>query len=116
MASAYEFAVNIVMLINITINKTRNIHDSVKKIIYAASTYDFAVNIVMVINITINKTFGVHDLLKSYSRYWEDMNTFNDLTFMHVRTNKTQFTQIRNIDIFSVLIVIKAHTDNNKFM
>ena len=68
MASAYEFAVNIVMLINITINKTRNIHDSVKKIIYAASTYDFAVNIiVMVINITINKTLGIHDLLKSYS-------------------------------------------------
>ena len=48
LASAYDFAVNIVMLINITItiNKTHNIHDS----IYAASTYDFAVNIVMVIN------------------------------------------------------------------
>ena len=30
MASAYDFAVNIVMLINITINKTLNIHDSVK--------------------------------------------------------------------------------------
>ena len=48
LACAYDFAVNIVMLINITItiNKTHNIHDS----IYAASTYDFAVNIVMVIN------------------------------------------------------------------
>ena len=48
LASAYDFAINIVMLINITItiNKTHNIHDS----IYAASTYDFAVNIVMVIN------------------------------------------------------------------
>ena len=33
------------MLINITNNKTHNIHDS----IYTASTYDF-VNIVMVIN------------------------------------------------------------------
>ena len=30
MASAYDFAVNIVMLINIAINKTLNIHDSVK--------------------------------------------------------------------------------------
>ena len=30
MASAYDFAVNIVMLINITINKTLNIDDSVK--------------------------------------------------------------------------------------
>ena len=47
LACTYDFAVNIVMLINITItiNKTHNIHDS----IYAASTYDFAVNIVMVI-------------------------------------------------------------------
>ena len=30
MASAYDFAVNIVMLVNIAINKTLNIHDSVK--------------------------------------------------------------------------------------
>ena len=29
LASAYDFAVNIVMLINITINKTHNIHDTV---------------------------------------------------------------------------------------
>ena len=36
LASAYDFAMNIVvMFINITINKTHNIHDS----IYAASTY-----------------------------------------------------------------------------
>ena len=36
LASAYDFAMNIVvMFINITINKTHNIHDSV----YAASTY-----------------------------------------------------------------------------
>ena len=32
LASAYDFAVNIVMLINITINKTHNIYDSVKKL------------------------------------------------------------------------------------
>ena len=50
MANAYDFAVNIVMLINYTINKARNIHDSLKKIIYAASAYDFTVNIVTVIN------------------------------------------------------------------
>ena len=29
LSSAYDFAVNIVMLINITINKTHNIHDMV---------------------------------------------------------------------------------------
>ena len=60
LASACDFAVNIIMLINITItiNKTHNIHDS----IYAASTYDFAVNIFMVI-----KHF--HDLLMNYSCY-----------------------------------------------
>ena len=50
MANAYDFAVNIVMLINYTINKARNTHDSFKKIIYAASAYDFTVNIVTVIN------------------------------------------------------------------
>ena len=46
LASTYDFAVNIVMLINITItiNKTHNIHD----LIYAASAYD-SVNIIMVI-------------------------------------------------------------------
>ena len=32
MASIYDFAVNIVMLINITINKTHNIYDLVKKL------------------------------------------------------------------------------------
>ena len=54
------FAVNIVILINITItiNETHNIYDS----IYAASTYDLPVNIVMVI-----KHF--HDLLMNYSCY-----------------------------------------------
>ena len=108
------------MVINITINKTLNIHDSVKKIIYAASTYDFAVNIVTVINITINKTFGIHDLYKNYpccnvfNR--ENLNTFNVLTFMQVRTGKNKFMQIRNIDTFSVLTFIQARTDNNKFM
>ena len=56
LASAYDFGVNIVMLINITItiNKTHNIYD----LISAASTYDF-VNIAMVI-----KHF--HDLLMNY--------------------------------------------------
>ena len=60
MASAYDFAVYIIMLINITItiNKTHNVHDS----IYAASTYDFAVNIFVVIK-------HVHDLLMNYSWY-----------------------------------------------
>ena len=59
LASAYDFGVNVVMLINITIiiDKTHNIYG----LIYAASTYDF-VNIVMVI-----KHF--HDLLVNYSRY-----------------------------------------------
>ena len=55
------------MVINITINKTLNIH---KKIIHAANTYDFAVAIVTVINIAMNKTFGIHDLLKNYSCYY----------------------------------------------
>ena len=57
LACTYDFAVNIVMLINITItiNKT---HDS----IYAASTYDFFVNIVMVIE-------HFHNLLMNYSCY-----------------------------------------------
>ena len=59
LASTYDFSVNIVMLINITItiNETHNIYD----LIYAASTYGF-VNIVMVI-----KHF--HDLLMNYSCY-----------------------------------------------
>ena len=109
MASAYDFAVNIVLLINITINKTHNIHDLVKKKIYATSTYNFAVNIVMVINITINKTFGIYDLFINYSYYWE-----NVLTFIKLSTDKNN--QIKNIDTFSVLTVKQAHTDNNKFM
>ena len=41
LGSAYDFAVNIVMSINITNNKTHDIHDS----IHAAITYDFAVNL-----------------------------------------------------------------------
>ena len=59
LACVYDFAVNIVMLINITItiNKTHNIYD----FIYADSTYDF-VNIAMVI-----KHF--HDVLMNYSFY-----------------------------------------------
>ena len=32
LASTYDFAVNIVMLINITFNKTHNIYDLVKKL------------------------------------------------------------------------------------
>ena len=32
LASGYDFAVNIVILINITIDKTHNIYDSVKKL------------------------------------------------------------------------------------
>ena len=102
MASAYDFAVNIVMLINITIKKTHNIHDSVRKIIYATSTYNFAVNIVMVINITINIIFGIYDLFINYSYDWEN----NVLTFIQVSTDKNN--QIKNIK--------QAHTDNNKFM
>ena len=43
LASTYDFAVNFVMVINIAINKTLNIYDSVKKFVYAASTQDFAV-------------------------------------------------------------------------
>ena len=85
MANAYDFAVNIVMLINYTINKALNIHDSLKKIIYTASAYDFTVNIVTVI-CNINKTFGIHDFLKHYSYYnvfnRENMNNFNVLTFI----------------------------------
>ena len=48
LASAYDFAVKIVMLINITItiNETHNIHD----LIYSVSTCNFAVKIVMVMN------------------------------------------------------------------
>ena len=86
------------------------------KITYAASCYDFTVNTVMVINFIINKTFGIHDLLKKYSCYWEDINTFNPFTFTLVRTDKNQFTQIKNNYIFTDLTVIQALTDNNKFM
>ena len=87
MASAFGFAVGIVMVINITINKTLIfIHDLVKNIIYAGST-----NIMTVINIDINKAFGIHDLLNNYLCYnvfnREDMNTFNVLTFIQVRTD-----------------------------
>ena len=52
----------------------------------------------------INKTFGIHDLLKNYSCYnvfnRDNMNTFNVLTFI----------------AFSVLTVMQAHADKNKFM
>ena len=105
MASAFGFAVDIVMVINITINKTLNVHDLVKNIIYAGST-----NIMKVINIDINKTFGIHDLLNNYLCYnvfnREDMNTFNVLAFIQVRTDTNNFKRIRNIDTFSVLILI----------
>ena len=103
------------MLINITINETLTICDSVKKIIYAAITYDFAANIVTVINITINKTFRIHDLFKNYSCYWKNMNTFNVWTFIQVGTDKNNFTHVRNIDTFSVLTFTQAFTGNNKF-
>ena len=49
MACAYDSAVNMVMLINITINKTQYPRHGLK-IIYATSNYDFAVNVVIVIN------------------------------------------------------------------
>ena len=45
----------------------------------------------------------------NYSYYWENMNTFDDFTFIQTCTDK-------NIDTFSVLTVIHTHTDNNKFM
>ena len=46
--------------------------------------------------------------------YREDMNTFNVLTFIQVRTDKNKFTQIRNIDTFNVSTFIQARTDENK--
>ena len=64
------------MLINTTLNKTHNIHDS-------ESTYDFAVNNVMVIIITISKTLGIYDLLKNYFmllRKYECFQCFNIYT------------------------------------
>ena len=64
LASTYDPTTNIVMVISITIIKTLNIHDSVKKIIYAASPYDPTANIVIVINITIIKTLNIYDSVK----------------------------------------------------
>ena len=89
-----------------------------------ASTHDFAVNIVMVINITISKTFNIHltfnDLVKHYSCYnvfnQKDMDTFNVLTFIQVRTDKNKFMETRNINTFNVLTFMQVRTDKNKFM
>ena len=64
LAATYDPTANIVMVISITIMKTLNIHDSVKKIIYSAGTYDPTANIVMVINITIIKTLNIYDSVK----------------------------------------------------
>ena len=83
------------MLINITINETLTICDSVKKIIYAAITYDFAANIVTVINITINKTFRIHDLFKNYSCYWKNIDTFSVLTFTQAFTGNNKFYAVK---------------------
>ena len=75
-----------VMVINITINKTFSIHDSLK-------------------NYSCCNVFNQ-----------KGVNTFNVLTFIQVCTNKNKFTQIRNIDTFNVLTFIQARTVKNKFM
>ena len=83
-----------------------------------AST-DFAVNIVMLINITINKTFRIHVLVKNYSCYnvfdQKNVNTFNVLDLIQVRTDENKFTEIRNVDRFQCFN-IQVSTDKNKFM
>ena len=40
------------------------------------------------------KNFGVHDLLKNYSCYWENMNTFNVLTFIQVPTDSLIYLKL----------------------
>ena len=78
----------------------------------------------MVINITINKTFDIYltfnDLVKHYSYYnvfnQKDMDTFNVLTFIQVRTDKNKFMETRNINTFNVLTFMQVRTDKNKFM
>ena len=72
------------MVINITINKTFGIHDSVR-------------------NYSCCNVFNQ-----------KDMNTFKVLTFMQVCTNKNKFMQIRNIDTFNVLTFIQTRTDKGK--
>ena len=55
---------------------------------------------VIVINITIRKTFTIHDSLKNYLCYnafnQENINTFNVLTFIQVRTDKNKVVQTKN--------------------
>ena len=55
---------------------------------------------VSVINITIRKTFTTHDSLKNYLCYnafnQENINTFNVLTFIQVRTDKNKVMQTKN--------------------
>ena len=55
---------------------------------------------VIAINITIKKTFSIHDSLKNYSCYnafnRENINTFNVLTFIQVRTDNNKFMHIKN--------------------
>ena len=86
MASTHDFAVNIVMVIIITINKTFGIHHSVKN-------------------------YSCYNVFNQ-----KDMSTFNVLTFIQVRTDKNKFTQIRNINTFNVLKFIQARMDKNNFM
>ena len=74
MASTHNFPVNIVMVINITINKTFGIHDSVKN--YAC--------------------YNVFDQ--------NDMNTFKVLTLMQVRTdNFTQIINIDTFNVLTFI-------------
>ena len=72
----------------------------------------------MLINVTINKTFDIHVFVKTYSCYnifnQRDMNTFNILTFMQVRTDKNKFMQIRNIKTLNILTFIQILTHKNK--
>ena len=86
------------MAINITINKTHNIHDLVKKLFMQIAL--MILLFVIVINIAIKKTFGIHDSLKNYSCYnafnRENINTFNVLTFIQVRTDKNKVMQTKN--------------------
>ena len=86
MASTCYFAVNIVMLINITINKTYNIHDSVKKLFMQLALTFYCKYCHGNKCVILIKHFGIHDLLKNYSYYKvfnrENIKTFNVLTFI----------------------------------
>ena len=66
MASIYDFAVNIVTVINIAINKTFFIHNSVKN-------------------------YSCYNVFNQ-----KDINTFDVLTFILVSMNKNKFIQTKN--------------------